>query len=156
MERARHSAHRRWLTARGLAGMPEIDLLREFCTQCCAAGLALTRGLAFSDTLHPIYEGRGFRWRKDGAPQDALSDIVDYGRTTAGEAAERGGARRFYRLLDSGAEELRLPIVGRHDRPEFPLLAELAGEGHTDYVAFLHRFARDTRIGEIDGVYRTG
>jgi adenylate cyclase len=141
-----------WLTARGLAGMPEIDLLREFCAQCCAAGLALTRGLAFSDTLHPIYEGRGFRWRKDGAVADALSDIVDYGRTTEGEAAASWQSTPFYRLLTSGDDELRRPVSAR-ETPEFPLLAELANDGQTDYVAFVHRFARDARIGEIDGVY---
>jgi adenylate cyclase len=141
-----------WLTARGLAGMPEIDLLREFCAQCCAAGLGLTRGLAFSDTLHPIYEGRGFRWKKDGAVDEALSDIVDYGRTTAGEAAASWQSTPFYRLLTSGDDELRRRLR-EGDNAEFPLLRELASEGNTDYVAFVHRFAHESRIGEIDGVY---
>ena len=51
-----------WLVRQGLTGTPENDLLRGFCERCCAAGLPLSRGLAFIDTLHPIFEGRGFRW----------------------------------------------------------------------------------------------
>ncbi|MGD5412432.1 hypothetical protein QUS70_22445, partial [Xanthomonas citri pv. citri] len=51
-----------WLTGQGLTGLPEIELLRGFCERCCAEGLELSRGLVVIDTLHPIYEGRGFRW----------------------------------------------------------------------------------------------
>jgi adenylate cyclase len=51
-----------WLVSQGLTGLPENDLIRGFCERCCAAGLDLSRSLIFIDTLHPIFEGRGFRW----------------------------------------------------------------------------------------------
>ena len=51
-----------WLAGQGLTGLPESELLRGFCERCCAEGLELSRGLVVIDTLHPIYEGRGFRW----------------------------------------------------------------------------------------------
>ncbi len=51
-----------WLVRQGLTGLPENDLLRGFCERCRAGGLDLSRGLVFIDTLHPIFEGRGFRW----------------------------------------------------------------------------------------------
>ena len=51
-----------WLISQGLTGLPENDLLRGFCQRCCAEGIDLSRGLVFIDTLHPIFEGRGFRW----------------------------------------------------------------------------------------------
>ena len=51
-----------WLVSQGLTGLPENDLIRGFCERCRASGLELSRGLVFIDTLHPIFEGRGFRW----------------------------------------------------------------------------------------------
>jgi adenylate cyclase len=51
-----------WLVGQGLTGLPEPELLRGFSERCRAGGLDLSRALAFIDTLHPIYEGRGFRW----------------------------------------------------------------------------------------------
>ena len=47
-----------WLVSQGLTGLSEPDLIRGFCERCRAGGLDLSRGLAFIDTLHPIYEGR--------------------------------------------------------------------------------------------------
>src|SRR6202165_659410 len=51
-----------WLVGQGLTGLAENDLVRGFCERCRAGGLELSRGLVFIDTLHPIFEGRGFRW----------------------------------------------------------------------------------------------
>src|SRR5919201_6592177 len=51
-----------WLVGQGLTGLPETDLIRGFCERCRAGGLDVSRAMAFIDTLHPIYEGRGFRW----------------------------------------------------------------------------------------------
>ena len=52
-----------WLAATGLRGEDEVVLLREFCERCRAASLPIGRGILIIDTLHPVYEGRGFRWR---------------------------------------------------------------------------------------------
>src|SRR5262249_57599042 len=51
-----------WLTQAGLAGAPETDIVSGFCERCVAAGLPLARALMFIDTLHPVHEGRLFRW----------------------------------------------------------------------------------------------
>ena len=51
-----------WLTGQGLTGASENDLVRGFCERCRDGGLDVSRGLVFIDTLHPIFEGRGFRW----------------------------------------------------------------------------------------------
>src|SRR5262249_946625 len=51
-----------WLTQAGLAGTPETDIVSGFCERCVAAGLPLARALMFIDTLHPVHEGRLFRW----------------------------------------------------------------------------------------------
>ncbi len=62
MEQAARLNLMNWLAGQGLTGAAEIDLLRAFCERCRDAGLELSRGLVFIDTLHPIFEGRGFRW----------------------------------------------------------------------------------------------
>ena len=75
-----------WVTAAGLAGATEPELLRGFCERAAAAGLSLARALVLVDTLHPVHEGRVFRWRRD--PTDERL-VVEYGRTSEdGEAAE--------------------------------------------------------------------
>src|ERR1700722_7912401 len=66
-----------WLTQAGLGGVSETDILSGFCERCVAAGLPLGRALVAIDTLHPIHEGRVFRWGVDSAEPA----VFDYGRT---------------------------------------------------------------------------
>jgi adenylate cyclase len=138
-----------WLVERGLAGADETELLDGFCEKCCAAGVELSRALVLMDTLHPIYEGRAFRWRNDGVEESA---VVEYGRTTEGQAAENWRRSPFYHLLESGADEMRRRL-GPDDEPQFPTHAEMKAEGHTDTVLFVRRFASSGSIGEMDAVY---
>ena len=61
-----------WTIERGLIGDPEDKLLQGFCERCCAASLPLAQGMMMVDTLHPIYEGRVFNWKKEfrGGPDE--------------------------------------------------------------------------------------
>ena len=138
-----------WLIKRGLAGSSEIELLHGFCARCRDAGLELSRAIAIIDTLHPIYEGRAFRWRSDGVEEET---IVEYGRTTEGEAAENWRRTPWYHLLATGGSELRRRL-GQGEPADFARLDELRDDGQTDYLAMVHRFARDRVIGEMDCVY---
>ena len=96
-------AIRNWVTARGLAGAAELELVEGFCQRCRAAGLRLSRGMVLIDTLHPIYEGRLFRWREDGTEEQSM---LEYGRTNeGGEAAENWQRSVHYHLLSTGADE---------------------------------------------------
>ncbi len=138
-----------WVVRRGLAGAAEEDLLREFCEKCRAAGLPLSRGHALIDTLHPVHEGRVFRWRDDESNDAAM---VEYGRSDQGELAETWQRSPFYHLLQTGEEELRRRI-GFGEAADFPAIQEMKDVGHTDYLVFVHRFADDNAIGEMDCVY---
>ncbi|MGH6680907.1 MAG: adenylate/guanylate cyclase domain-containing protein, partial [Bradyrhizobium sp.] len=51
-----------WLTEAGLGGAPETDIVTRFCEHCVAAGIPLGRAHVVIDTLHPVHEGRMFRW----------------------------------------------------------------------------------------------
>jgi adenylate cyclase len=137
-----------WLVERGLAGASETELLDGFCAACAGAGLELSHGNMLIDTLHPVHEGRVFKWHVDGAQ----SPVIEYGRSNqAGAAADSWQRSPFYALLISGESELRRRLT--EAASDFPLLADLRHEGGTDYIAFVHRFARDSMIGEMDGVY---
>ncbi|HEY5741752.1 MAG TPA: adenylate/guanylate cyclase domain-containing protein [Terrimicrobiaceae bacterium] len=138
-----------WVVQRGLAGRPEADLLSGFCEQARLAGVDLSTAVAVIDTLHPVYEGRAFPWRSDGAVEGPL---VEYGSTAEGEAADNWRKSVFFHLLTTGEDEIRRRL--RSDDPiEFPTLEELKAEGETDFIGFVNRFAKDSVIGEMDCVY---
>src|SRR6185312_5101863 len=137
-----------WVVRRGLEGVDETELLRAFCEKCATLGLPVARGLAFIDTLHPVYEGRLFRWRDDGAEEEATRD---YERSDQGANAESWRRSPFYRLLQTGEEEMRRRIAFG-DPADYSVVQEMKDTGHTDYILFVHRFTRDGSIGEMDCV----
>src|SRR4051794_14926782 len=128
-----------WVTAAGLAGASEPELLRGFCESASAAGLPLARALVLIDTLHPVYEGRVFRWHRDPVPDEPT--VVEYGRTSeGGETAEGWRRSPFYRLLETGGAALRRrPAPG--DPAGFAILPEPRPGGPTAYPAPGHRLA---------------
>ncbi|BDA82614.1 adenylate cyclase [Aureimonas sp. SA4125] len=138
-----------WIARQGLAGASETELLDGFCAECTAAGLPLSRAMLVIDTLHPIYEGRVFRWRNDGVAEEPM---VEYGRTDTGAAAADWQSSIFYQMLASGDEERRVRIATQDPHP-WKHLAELKEAGHADYVAFVHRFSAESSIGEMDCLY---
>lgn len=138
-----------WLVAQGLAGTSEPDLMHGFCQRCRGAGLDLSRALTLVDTLHPVYEGRAFRWRNDGVIEDA---ILEYGRTTEGEAAANWQQSVFYHLHTSENDEFRCRI-GQGDSIDFAQIESMKQEGQMDYLALIHRFAGEGIIGEMECVY---
>src|ERR1700756_297862 len=149
-----------WLTQAGLAGTPETAIVSGFCDRCVAAGLPLARSLLFIDTLHPVHEGRLFRW----GYSPAETPLLEYGRTSPEalaasgfnprdvEIAERWQRSPHYRMLQTGESFWRRRLDGATE-DEFSVLPEWRAEGMTDYVAIITRFATEGVIGEMDGVY---
>ncbi|PVE25157.1 adenylate/guanylate cyclase domain-containing protein [Microvirga sp. KLBC 81] len=133
----------------GLNGMTEPEILHGFCDRLVEAGLPVNRVNMIIDTLHPVYEGRAFRWRKNRAE---IEPVVEYGRTNEGEAAENWRRSTYYHLFHTGDDMLRRRIGPEHP-VDFVVLDELREEGQTDYLALAHRFAAEGSIGEMDCVY---
>jgi adenylate cyclase len=134
-----------WVTKAGLKGYSETVLLSGFCERVVAAGIPLAKALLIVDTLHPIHEGRVFRWQL-GSHESTLQE---YGRTNEGEAAEAWRKSPFYHLWQSGEPFLRRRLMP--DRAaDFPILEEMRLAGITDYLAMNNRFAADGAIGEMD------
>jgi adenylate cyclase len=138
-----------WLVHQGLTGLPENDLVRGFCERCCAAGLPLSRGLVFIDTLHPIFEGRGFRWN-DGETNE--SDIFEYGSTSTGDANQNWRRSTFFHLLERGESEMVIDLADCASL-DFSMINELADKGHKHFVAFVHPFGEAGTLGQMDCFY---
>jgi adenylate cyclase len=137
-----------WVTEVGLKGKLETSLLQGFAERVVRYGVPLKRIVLLMDTLHPIHEGRAFRW--DLAKPDA--EMVEYGSTADGEAAERWRASPFYRMLERGEQSFHSRIDA-DSIAEYSTLADLKDEGITDYLAMIRRFAADGVIGEMDCFY---
>ena len=138
-----------WLVGQGLTGLAETDLIRGFCERCRAGGLDLSRGLAFIDTLHPIYEGRGFRWNDRETNE---SDTFEYSSTAEGDAAKNWRRSAFHYMLENGHDEFRMDLTDRGSL-EFSMMDELAAKGHRHFLAFVHRFGDAGTLGQMDCFY---
>ena len=135
-----------WITEAGLAGQSESAILAGFCERALAFGLPLARATVLVDTLHPIYEGRAFSWKRDKKE----TALTEYGRTR--EYLDRWQRSPFYRLEESGEPLLRRRLTTETEA-EFPIFADLRAAGMTEYVAMANRFGRDEIIGDMDCVY---
>jgi adenylate cyclase len=89
-----------WVIQAGLAGKSETLMLAEFCRRSVAAGVTLARAAVIIDTLHPVHEGRAFRWRRE---DDGDAELIEYGPTNEGEAAATWRASAFFHMLETGA-----------------------------------------------------
>jgi adenylate cyclase len=149
-----------WLTQAGLAGTAEIDIVSGFCERCVAAGIPLGRAHVVIDTLHPVHEGRLFRWGYSANE----SPVHEYGRTSFqgldasgavpldAQAADVWRRSPFYNMLQTGASLLRRRLDAK-TKDDFSMLADWLAAGMTDYVAIMTRFAPEGVIGEMDAVY---
>ena len=109
-----------WIARVGLEGAGETVLMEGFCGRAIAVGLPLARAIVFIDTLHPIHEGRVFRWERD----KLATTVSEYGRSTEGEAAERWRSSPHYRLLETGESLMRQRVTAETER-EFALFPAL-------------------------------
>src|SRR6266851_514727 len=139
-----------WIIEAGLAGKSETALLDGFCRRAIAAGLPVARATVIIDTLHPVHEGRAARWRREG--EVGHTELIEYGPTNEGEAAESWRRSPFFRLVESGGSQLRIRLAPG-EVAVFPTVVALQDEGMTDYLALITRFAAHGVIGEMDCVY---
>ena len=138
-----------WLVSQGLTGLPENELIRGFCERCRAGGLDLSRGLVFIDTLHPIYEGRGFRWNDTETNE---SDTFEYKSSADGDAAKNWRRSAFHHMLENGHDELAIDL-GDAASLNFSMIGDLADKGHRHLLAFIHRFGEAGTLGQMDCFY---
>ena len=150
MDPARISELRAWLIEAGLAGESETALLDGVCRRLPEAGLPIARAVMLIDTLHPVYEGRAFFWRRQGGEQQ--TELVEYGPSNEGEMAETWRRSVFFHLLQTEGSLVRVRFHAG-ETTEFPTIAQMRDDGMSDVVAIITRFAGSRAIGEMDSLY---
>jgi adenylate cyclase len=150
MDPASLSQLRTWLTEAGLAGESETALLDGFCRRALDAGLPITRAAILIDTLHPVHEGRAFFWRREAG--QTQTELVEYGPTSEGEAAENWRRSVLFHLLQTGGSLFRVRFHAG-ETADFPTIAQMRDEGMSDVAAMITRFPRSGAIGEMDSLY---
>ncbi|HEY7321720.1 MAG TPA: adenylate/guanylate cyclase domain-containing protein [Candidatus Binatia bacterium] len=146
MEKDRFADLTAWVTEAGLAGQSEAATLTGFCERALALDLPLARANVVIDTLHPIYEGRAFTWKRERRE----TVLTEFGRSE--ERLELWERSPFYRLELSGESLLRRRLRADTEA-EFPIFSDLRAEGITEYLAITNRFAAGGIIGDMDCVY---
>lgn len=116
-----------WLTRQGLAGTSQEDLLRNYCHRLTEVGVPLMRLHVAQRALHPKFGGIGFNWTRD----DGISQEMYEHQETPVDAWLQSP---FYAMMADGGWEFS-STFNDADKSRFPLLADLAGMGATEYFA---------------------
>jgi adenylate cyclase len=135
-----------WIAEAGLEGQSEDAILAGFCERQIVRGMPLARGIVLIDTLHPIYEGRAFRWTR-AQKQTTLSE---YGRSDDDLSRWR---RSPFSQLEETCESLLRRRLTADTESEFSIFPELRADRMTDYVAIANRLSGNEVIGDMDCVY---
>jgi len=117
-----------WLLGPAMAGEDLLTLFEELAWRLVGAGLPLARASLHTGTLHPqLY---GFAWNWDRT--DGLCDEV---RVTAAALATDAYRRNpLFHVIDQG-QAFRGNPQEAQVAARYPLMADLAGQGITDYAA---------------------
>src|SRR4051812_22431886 len=149
MDAAQLAELRAWIIEAGLAGESEMALVSGLCARLTGAGMPLAVARVFVDTLHPVHEGRMFRWER----QESKAQQSEYGRQHGtDDAGDRWKRSPFYHMLQTGQSLLRRRLTAATEQ-EFSVFPELRADGITDYVAMITRFGAEHSIGEMDCMY---
>jgi adenylate cyclase len=136
------------ITGDALAGVPEIAVVEGVCERLVAAGVPLSRMIVGVDTLHPLVGGRLYTWRRGVG-----IECEEITREASLPTAPMWVASPFHHLLAGRESVYRFRGPPTDGRYPFPVLAELAEIGVTDYIACVHRLGNPVKLGELDCVY---
>lgn len=125
-----------WLVKAGLDDVAPEVLVTDFCTQAVEAGIPLHRVFVGIATLHPLMRARGYTWVEKGGliGNDAMPH-----RDPADEPeAWRNSPLRH--MMSNDVPEMRHRLAGPSASRDFPVFAEFAEQGQTDWFAQAHNF----------------
>jgi len=134
-----------WIVRQGLASDDLPGLLGGFCERIVALGVPLWRGHMSLATLHPMYEAIGYTWRRG---QGMTHDQYHHG-LSSGEVWQRSPLRF---LVENRVPRLRHRLERGEGIDAFPVLADLRGEGGTDWFARLIAFGDHAQRAGLPGM----
>ena len=136
-----------WAVRVGLEGLETADLTAGYCDRLVGAGVPLWRASIGADTLHPLNVAQGHRWLAGEGVREEF-----YARATTPEGEREWRRSPWFWLIDNHQPQMRRRLAAGEGGNEFPLLAELAAQGGTDYWARIVAFGEGARIGETRGL----
>lgn len=122
------SAIQTWLLEEASSEREMIHLLLKLIGRMKAAGSSIDRLTLHIGTLHPQLVGFAWLWHSD----DSLCEEVRVGDAAVDSDSYR--LNPLQRILETG-ETIRRSPGAASAQAEFPIMAELAASGMTDYVA---------------------
>ena len=136
-----------WLIDAGLDGLDQSGLVAGYCERLVSAGLPLWRASMGADTLHPLIDAQGHRWLASEGVREEF-----FPRATTPDRLEMWHRSPWYRMIEDNQDAMRRRLADGEGCERFPLLADLAAEGGTDYWARIVSFGERARLGETRGV----
>ena len=116
-----------WLRGPAHAVGSPIKLVDGLCWRVVAAGLPVDRAGITVALLHPQFSGYGIRWWRDiGESEEAL---VEHEVTQS----ELYRTSPFPPVVENG-ETIRVRIEPHANQYPYPVIADLAAQGYTDYI----------------------
>jgi len=136
-----------WLIEQALRGTGLASVVDGLCARVRASGTELSRVHVAWPTLHPLFDAETVTWT---APSGAVLQQFPH------ELVEREPwlTSPLRHMIVEEIDLFRRHLAGPEALLDFPLLADLAAEGHTDYLAHrivfeVPRLAGDSRGGCI-------
>ena len=136
-----------WLVEAGLDGLDQAELVAGYCERLVEAGLPLWRASVGADTLHPLIDAQGHRWVAGESVREEF-----FPRATTPERLEMWHRSPWHWMIEEDRGAMRRRLSDGEGCEQFPLLADLAAEGGTDYWARILSFGERARLGETRGV----
>jgi adenylate cyclase len=136
-----------WIVSAGLSGLTQADLMAGYCERMVAAGVPLWRASIGAETLHPLIAAQGPRWRAGEGVREEF-----YARANSPQLEQERRQSPWFHMLERGEMEMRRRIGAGEGTGEFPLLADLAAQGGTDYWARIVLFGDRGSIGDTRGL----
>ena len=118
-----------WLDAGASGAVTPEAVTTGLCQRMLAADVPLARVAIFARTLHPNYAGRAFFWRAE-KPAEVEVDAAEH--DWMGSADHLASPIHF---ITSTGREIRRRLADPACPMDYPVLADLRGEGMTDYYA---------------------
>jgi adenylate cyclase len=131
-----------WLMEQALNGCELEGLLDGTFNRIAAAGLPVARANIGLTTLHPLFESLTFTWSPEGGLRE---ERFTHG---SGQSTPEWHRSPYYWLIEKSLPGMRRRLAGPEALLDFPLLADLAERGFTDYLAWLNPFDKQ----KVDGV----
>ncbi|AXS42035.1 adenylate/guanylate cyclase domain-containing protein [Breoghania sp. L-A4] len=122
-----------WLTDQALGSPSIATMYREVCVRLSVIGIPIARSMITWPILHPLIKIETALWRRD---QNVVLEQYPH-REKESEEWQRSPLKH---LLDAGQVLMRRRLSGPEALIDFPLLADLAEQGYTDYLAMVTEF----------------